>query len=840
LRGFFAVILTVLVGLSCFAQTADWYQGKPIRDITFDGLDHVRISELESTVAPFRGRLFSDELFMELQSRLYSLEFFEMITPTALPVDAEGNEVIIQFKVVERPVIARINFVGNVGLKRRDLMDAISLKINDVANQLLIRSDELAIQAKYTETGFPDVGVRTELQNNNDGTVNLMFFIAEGERITITEVYFEGNSVFSNSSLRGQLSMKPKGIGRDGAFQESKLIADEMAVTRYYRDKGYLDAEVSDVVQETVKDETGNNNMTLTYRIYEGRVYTFGGISFEGNDIFTTNQLSALVRSKPGELANGSKIEADLQRVMDYYYESGYIYNTINREEYRSPEDGTIAFKISIVERGRAHIENIIIRGNQKTKDFVIRREIPLEPGDVFSKTKVIEGIGNLYNLQYFTTIMPDTPQGSTDSLMDLVVTVEEQPTTEVQFGLTFSGSSDPDDFPISGVLSLSDRNFLGYGNQLKGEATLSPDTQSLSLQYSQRWLRDIPLSWGVDLTLSHAGKYAAMNNGVNGFIFEGDEEYAFPDGFNSYDEYYRANKIPADEYLMEYEQWLFSLGVSATYRWSTPLGVLGLGGGVRAGIINNSYDELIRPFDPVIRERNGEWTPVDSLWTLMYLDRRDLFYDPSRGYYASQRFGFYGLFPLEQEHYIRSDTKAEYFLTLFNIPVTDTWSFKMVLALHSGISLIFPQFGMQDPKVEDTNKLSIDGMFIGRGWTEERIRSRGFALWENWAEFRIPLVPSLITLDLFFDADMVPNLSSQLGTGEKTPAEFFNHSIEDWRFGFGGGFRFTIPQFPLRFLFVKRFRVLDGAFQWEPGNMFRRGNTGGIDFVISFALTTY
>jgi outer membrane protein insertion porin family len=217
----------------------------------------------------------------------------------------------------------------------------------------------------------------------------------------------------------------------------------------------------------------------------------------------------------------------------------------------------------------------------------------------------------------------------------------------------------------------------------------------------------------------------------------------------------------------------------------------------------------------------------------LVYLDRRDLFYDPSRGYYASQRFGFYGIFPLEQEHYIRSDTKAEYFLTLFNIPITNNWGIKTVLALHSGLSLIFPQFGMSKPLVEDTNKLSIDGMFVGRGWISERIRSRGYALWENWVELRTPLIPNLLSLDLFFDADMVPNLSSE--RGEKTPAAFFSgQSIEDWRFSFGGGFRFTIPQFPLRFLFAKRFRVVDGAVKWEEGNM------GNIDFVISFALTTY
>ncbi|MDR0402506.1 MAG: outer membrane protein assembly factor BamA [Treponema sp.] len=833
MRTFFTVILFGCVSFFCFSQQADWYRGKPIKDVVFDGLNHVRNSELESTIESFRGKPFSDEIFLDLQSRLYALDLFETIVPTALPADSLGNEVIIQFKVVELPLVSRITFTGNSGVKRRELMEAISLKVNDVANQMLIRADEQAVKNKYTEKGFPDAGVRSELRKARNDTVELVFHIVEGERTVVTAVFFEGNSVYSSSTLRGRLSMKPKGIGRDGSFQEARLLADREALTRYYQDRGYLDAEVTDVVQELVKDEDGNNSMTITYRVYEGRTYTFTGISFEGNDIFSTEDLQKLLRSTPGELANASRVEADLQRVADLYYENGYIFNTISQEELRNPEEGTIAFKISIVERGRAHIENVVIRGNEKTKDFVILREIPLETGDVFSKTKVMEGIRNLYNLQYFSTIIPDTPPGSTDDLMDLVITVEEQSTTELQFGLTFSGSSDPDDFPISGILNITDRNFLGYGSQVKGELTASPSNQSLSLQYSQRWLKDIPLSWGVDLTLSHATRSTAMNNGITGPIFNGDEDYAFPDGFDSYDDYYNSSKIPDDEFLMEYEQWYISLGLSSTYRWSTPLGVLGTGGGIRTGLINNSFDDLLRPFDPVIRERNGKWTPLNSLWTILYLDRRDLVYDPSSGYYASQRFGFYGLFPVEQEHYIKSDTKAEYFLTLFNIPVTDKWSFKTVLALHSGLSFILPQFGMDKPVVEETNKLSIDGMFIGRGWYNERINSRGYALWENWVELRIPLVPNLLAFDWFFDADVA----------KKTPEDFFSRlTIEDWRFSLGGGLRFTIPQFPFRFLVAKRFKVVDGKVEWQSGNMFRDPGDprSGLDFIISFALTTY
>jgi outer membrane protein insertion porin family len=816
---------------SGFAQeSGEWYQGKPIRNIVFEGLRHISASELEGVVAPFIGRLFNDDIFWEIQGRLYALEYFDMITPSAVPTDALGNEVIIRFAVTERPTLSKITFVGNSKIRRSELLDVISLKVNDVANQLKLRIDEAAVITKYLEKGFPDVTVRSETQPDREATVALTFYINEGEQIVIDEFLFEGNATFSNRTLRGQLSLKAKGILNDGAFQEAKLIADRNALTQYYHDRGYVDAEVTDVVRDIRKDEKGNNVMIITFRIHEGRIYNFGGISFEGNKIFTTEQLEDLVRSKTGEIVNARRVEADLQRVMDLYFENGYIFNSINRGEVRNTEEGIISYQISIVERGRAHVERILIRGNNKTKDQVILREIPLEAGDVFSKTKLMDGLRNLYNLQYFSNVIPDTPQGSSDSLMELVFDVEEQPTTDVQFGLTFSGSSDPDAFPISGMVKWNDRNFLGYGNMVGAEVNASPDTQSLSLEYTQRWLFGLPLSGGFDFTVQHTKRLAAMDNGAP--FFNGDEEYAFPDGFESYDEYEKASKSPPSDYLMNYNQWGISLGFSTGYRFSTPLGNLGLGGGVRSGIVRNVFEDSRRPFDDTLRNGNNRWIPANSLWLSLSLDQRDVYYDPSSGYYAIQRVGYYGLFPVEREHYVKLDTKAEYFITLFNLAITDTYNFKAVFGIHSGLSFIFPQIAQDKPVIEKANMLAVDGMFVGRGWTGER-QNRGLALWENWAEIRMPLVPGIIALDWFFDAAAV----------EASPGSFFtNLSIEDMRFSFGGGFRFTIPQFPFRFIFAKRFRVVDGQVQWQPGNIWRNSSkpNSGIDFVISFALSTY
>jgi outer membrane protein insertion porin family len=252
----------------------------------------------------------------------------------------------------------------------------------------------------------------------------------------------------------------------------------------------------------------------------------------------------------------------------------------------------------------------------------------------------------------------------------------------------------------------------------------------------------------------------------------------------------------------------------------------------------------VFTPFDPTLRAQNKLWTPKNSIWTSLSLDSRDIYYDPSSGYYFNERLGFYGILNNEQEHYIRSDSKAQYFHTLFNIPVTERWSFKGVLALNAGLSVIFRQPGGRSlgsnhklPAIEEANKLAVDGMFVGRGWSEA-YRDKGLLLLDTWVELRIPLVRGILAWDFFFDAAGVESMEGYyFGNNiDRKP----NFTLDNMRFSFGGGLRLAMPQFPIRVSLAKRFRFDDGDFKWQPGAIFnsdKRPNSG-LDLVISFILS--
>jgi len=488
-------------------QADEWYQEKPIRDIVFSGLNKISVSELDALMNPYKGRPFSDSIFLEIQGKLYALEYFERLEPSTHRYTPAGNEVIIRFTVVERPTIGRINFMGNAGLRRNELLEIISIKTGDIYNQSKIRVAIEAIIAKYIEKGYPSVSVTSSESRSSDSSITLIFQITENEKVSISKIEFQGNTRFSRNVLRGQLSLKAKSLLNDGAFQEAKLIADREAITKYYRDRGYIDAVVRDVTRTVISDEKGSN-LILTFMIYEGGEFRFNGITFEGNVIFSSEQLDKLVTSKTGEIVNMTRLEMDLQRVADLYFENGYIYNSITRTPNKNYQTNEISYHITIIERSRAYIENIVIIGNNKTKNNVILREIPMEPGDVFSRVKVMDAMRNLYNLQYFSMIIPDTLPGSTENLMDLVFTLEEQPTTDVQFGITFSGNADPDTFPISGLIKWNDRNLAGSGNELGIELNSSViDTSTVAVNYLHRWAFGLPLSLGIDLSGSYSKK---------------------------------------------------------------------------------------------------------------------------------------------------------------------------------------------------------------------------------------------------------------------------------------------------------------------------------------------
>ncbi len=856
---FFLTLISLVVLPASILTAQEWYIDKPIVDIQFQGLDHFSFREIEGVTNPFIGKIFSDTLFWDLQSKLYALDYFEQLTPTAVAGDEEQNSVIIVFTVVERPLLDDIRIEGNSVVRRTDILEVILLKRSDVVTKTKVRQDEQAIIELYLSRGFPDIEVTSKTeQDAEENIIILTFEISEGKQTKVRTIQFSGNSFASENTLKGVMKSKEQSFFTSGLFEEKNLEQDRNGIERYYHDRGYIDAKVVNITREFEEAEEDRNFLVITYYIEEGNQYTYGGTTFEGNTLFSDDDLAELLHQSVGNVINRTKLEADFVRITDLYYNDGYIFNVINRQEIRDEKNKTISYVISIVERGRAHIENIIVRGNTKTEDYVILREIPLQVGDIFSKDKILEGLRNLYNLQYFSAVIPDTPEGSEEGLMDLVINVEEGKTTDINFGISFSAAGG--DFPVMGFVKWVDKNFRGHGQELSVGTEISQIKQSLSFGYTEKWLAGRRWSGGVDLSFQQEENSGAYQDIL--FPIFSDEDYANGDAVpDPYDghlvnpdtgepataqqiadgvaitdwEYARLQGDVIDPgYLMDYLSYDISLGVNTGYTFHTPLGRFGTGTGLRTSLSRKKYEEsLYRPFDPSIRENIDSWKFENKLWLNLSWDRRDIIYNPTSGTYLGEQVSFVGGFLGGVKHYIRSTTKAQAYAKLLDFKIFEDSRFKLILALNSAFSIILPQFGKEEIYTDQNDLLYIDGMTTARGWSSAETGT-GKALWDNWIELRMPVIEQYLWSDLFIS-----------GTGLwSESADLDNFGLNDFYFSMGGGLRLTIPGLPIGFYLVKRFSFADNnlsSIQWQTGNVFASSEEGsGLDFVISLTASMF
>ncbi len=775
---------------------SDWFYGKLIKSVSFKGLVNTDKKDLDGITNSYIGKRFSDDVFSDLVDRIYALELFDDVEPQALPGDSKKNTIAIVFTVKEKPAVRRITFQGNNQVRTAELKDAISVKEKDIFISDKLLADERAIRTLYIGKGFTNVKVSSSFKDTEKG-VEVSFVVDEGRSTVISEIKFSGNKIYSEKSLRKQIKLKKVsklGVISKGAYQDSTLEADKLAIQQFYMDGGYMDATVLNVGKEiTVNEKKNRDEMTITFYIQEGNQYKYTGVEFVGNQIFDDERLNSLMKIKPGDVFSQTKVMGSFASIADLYYENGYTSNSFEPLIAKDAEEKTVFFTLKIGENVRSHFESISIRGNSKTKDYVIRREIPIEEGDIFSKAKIENAMRNLQNLQFFSAVTPSYVAGSEENLVNLLFTVEEQSTTSIEFGVTFSGVSDPDDLPFALFAKWQDSNLRGTGKSLAVSTSIATSSQSVSMSLSENWLFGLPVSASVSTSFSHSN--------INTLRLSVDENGSVDD----------------DSYYMDYEQWKWSLGFSLGRRWTPDFAIISTAAGITGSLKNNIYDsDLWIPLDTSVSEYANNWGWQNSVWASFSMDGRNINYDPSKGWFFSERVTWYGLTPIESEYFLRTDTKLEKYFTLVDLPVTESWNFKVVLAGYTGLSFLFPAF---DTGIGDTSKLYVDGMFSGRGWTSIYNDVRGKAMWSTNLELRMPLVARILAFDWFGDAAVIKD----------EPSELFNDlSIEDFYFSTGPGLRFTIPQFPLRILFANTFRVSDGSVEWN--NKWK--------FVLSFCIT--
>jgi outer membrane protein insertion porin family len=403
-----------------------------------------------------------------------------------------GKKVL--FRVIEKPLIHSVVFEGIDELKEEDVKAAANIKEQFILNPAKISEAEEAIRQLYKTKGFYNSKIISTITYPDDKGANILFKIDEGEKIYIKEISVEGNVTFNDDELLDEIETGEKWLFSwltdAGLLDMNKVQQDSQRIVGFYNNHGFLEAKIG---EPQIRQE--EEWLYVKFIVEEGPRYRVGTVDFTGDLLGDKEKLLSLVAIRNQEYMSRQQIREDILKITDYYAESGYAFASIRPVTEKDPsgERMNITFKIS--KGNLVYIDRITIKGNTRTRDNVIRRELRIAEGGVFDSKALRESTQALQRLMFFEEVNI-TPEPSLDpDRMHVIVDVKEKSTGTFSIG---AGYSSADKMIVMG--QISENNFLGRGDTLALSANVSGNSQRYNLGYTNPHLNDSALSWGLDL----------------------------------------------------------------------------------------------------------------------------------------------------------------------------------------------------------------------------------------------------------------------------------------------------------------------------------------------------
>lgn len=454
-------------------------------------------SKLKTRIgSPYQENVISDDL-----KRLYLMKFFSDIK-----IDSEnykdGLKVIIT--VTERPIIDKIFFFGADRLNTKDekLKAQIKSKEGQYIDYPTLDEDVQTLKKMYEKIGFNAAEVSYKLDMNQESTkAKVNFEVVEGKKVHIKNIYIKGNKAFTSGRIIKLLKTKRGWLFNAGLLKEEVFNEDIERIKAFYRRNGYMDVEVTSDIKPDAKKAY---LLYITITVNEGNKYLVGNVVIKGNkEVTEKSVLMRLGQCLPGKVYSEEGMKFDVANIQGLYFDKGYIAAQVQDTTFLNKESSRVDISYSITENNIIYVDKIKVRGNIKTKDMIIRREMRLHPGERFDGEKLRRSKERLQNLGFFEEISYDTEDTQTPDSKNLIVDVKESKTGSFSFG---GGYSTVDDF--IGFVEIEQKNFdwknwpyfTGAGQSLRARASVGTISNGFELSFTELWLFDYPVAFGFDI----------------------------------------------------------------------------------------------------------------------------------------------------------------------------------------------------------------------------------------------------------------------------------------------------------------------------------------------------
>ncbi|UPJ54990.1 outer membrane protein assembly factor BamA [Bradyrhizobium sp. 192] len=478
-----APVGAVFVPSSALAQT--------VQSISVEGNRRVEVETIRSYFKPGPGGRLDQGAIDDGLKALIETGLFQDVRINR----GAGGQIVVS--VVENPVIGRVAFEGNKKIKDEQLTTEVQSKARGTFSRAMVQSDTLRIAEIYRRSGRYDVRVTPEIIEQPNNRVDLIFTVEEGAKTGVKSIEFVGNVAFSSYRLRDVIKTRESNLlsflGSGDIYDPDRVEADRDLIRRFYLKNGYADVQVVAALTEYDPEKKGFN---VTFKIEEGAQYRVGAVDFRSSiPNFDPTSLRGYSRVQAGSLYNVESVEKSVEEMQIEASRRGYAFAVVRPGGDRNFEAHTVSVVFNIDEGPRTYIERINLRGNTRTRDYVIRREFDISEGDAYNRALVDRAERRLKNLDYFKSVKITTEPGSSSDRVVLNVDMEEKSTGD----FSISGGYSTTDGALAEV-SVSERNLLGRGLFAKAAVTYGQYARGYSLSFVEPYLLDYRVALGLDL----------------------------------------------------------------------------------------------------------------------------------------------------------------------------------------------------------------------------------------------------------------------------------------------------------------------------------------------------
>jgi len=481
-----------------------------IRSVQVRGAQRAGEEAVRSNLTIQPGVTFSGADIDESVKRLYATGYFSDVK-----ISVSGSSLVVT--VAENELVNQVVFNGNRKIKDDKLAGVVQTQPLGPYSQAMVNADIERIRTAYSQIGRSDVEITTQTVNVGQGRVNIAFVINEGDRTKIADINFVGNQAYGDGRLKAVIATKESGplsfLTRKDVYSQDKLRADEDALRQFYYNHGYPDFRI---ISSDAQLDTTTNKYTINFTVEEGARYQFGDINVESSvEGVTGDELKGLVETKSGAVYDAREIQKSMEAISKQVASKGYPFARVTPRGDRNLQTNTIGVSYMVDQGERAYVERIEIRGNTRTRDYVIRREFDFSEGDAFNQEMISRAKRRLEALGYFTSVNISTTQGSAADRVVIVVDVEDQSTGS--FGIGAGYSAGGDGFILEA--SVEEKNFLGRGQYVRIAAGGGlNDSRTYTLSFTEPYFLGYRLAAGFDVFRSETSSNDNYDYSETGF----------------------------------------------------------------------------------------------------------------------------------------------------------------------------------------------------------------------------------------------------------------------------------------------------------------------------------